>query len=455
MTQIVIVGGGITGLSLAFRLSTQPDTHVTLLEASDHLGGSVRTIHKDGFTIECGPNGFLDSSPAMIQLAGDVGLGEKLIAASESSGRKRYLFLGDRLHALPNSIGRLLRSPLLSMRGKLALVTEPLRPRRSEPGPESVTDFARRRAGREAADLFADALVTGIHGGDPELLDVRSAFPRLVKYEIEDGSVIRGMRKAAKRKRAAGEKPERPKLWSFRDGLEVLIAALAERLPHPPVLGVSVRGIERAATGWTVHSDGNDSWNADTVVLTCPAYQQARIVADLDPELAGLLAEIAYNRIAVIALGYPADDVPTAYDGFGYIAPQRLRRDVLGVQWCSAIFPARSPQGFVLWRALCGGWHRGDVVDWPDDRLVSAVQSEIRLATGVDAQPMFTHVVRWPQAIPQYLLGHPERVAAIEARAARHPGLILGGNALHGISLNDCVEWSERTAGSLIGLSSP
>jgi len=289
-------------------------------------------------------------------------------------------------------------------------------------------------------------LVTGIHGGDPELLDVRSAFPRLVKFETEDGSVIRGMRKAAKGKRAAGDKPERPKLWSFRDGLEVLIAALAERLPRPPVLGVAVRQIKRAATGWIVQGEGNDVWTADTVVLTCPAFQQARIVAELDTELAGLLAEIAYNRIAVVALGYPADDVPTVYNGFGYIAPQRLRRDVLGVQWCSAIFPARAPQGFVLWRALCGGWHRRDVVDWHDDKLAAAVQNEIRLATGVDAQPMFTHVMRWPQAIPQYLLGHPERVAAIEARAAVHPGLILGGNALHGISLNDCVEWASKIA---------
>jgi protoporphyrinogen/coproporphyrinogen III oxidase len=446
MRRVVIVGGGITGLSLAYRLSSRSGMDVTHLEASDRLGGCVRTIHKDGFTIECGPNGFLDSSPATLQLARDIGLGDKLLAASESSSRKRYLYLGDRLHALPNSIGRLLRSPLLGMAGKLALMAEPVRPRRRESGPESVADFARRRAGREAAELFADALVTGIHGGDPELLDVRSAFPRLVNFESADGSVIRGLRKAAKRKRAAGEKPTRPKLWSFRDGLGVLIGALAERLPTKPVLGAAVRGIERGENGWIVRGDGSDSWTADAVVLTCPAYQQAAIVADLDVELAQQLGEIAYNRIAVVALGYPADDVPKAYDGFGYIAPQRLRRDVLGVQWCSAIFPARAPHGFVLWRALCGGWHRGDVVDWPDDRLLAAVQSEIRLATGVDAQPTFTHIVRWRRAIPQYLLGHPERVAAIEARAAQFPGLILGGNALYGISLNDCVEWAERTA---------
>src|SRR5262249_32485605 len=243
--------------------------------------------------------------------------------------------------------------------------------------------------------------------------------------ESDDGSVIRGLRKAAKRKRAAEGKGSRSKLWSFRDGLEVLLAAAADRLPKKPLLGAAVRRVERSETEWIVRGDGNNSWSADAVVLTCPAHQQANMVADLDPELARLLAGIDYNRIAVVALGFPADDVPTAYDGFGYITPQRLRRDLLGVQWCSAIFPARAPLGFVLWRALCGGWHRGDVGDWPDDRLLAAVLAEIRQATGVDATPTFTHIVRWPRAIPQYVLGHPERVAAIDTRVAQHAGLIL------------------------------
>src|SRR5439155_10754482 len=267
-------------------------------------------------------------------------------------------------------------------------------------------------------DVFADAMVTGIHGGDPELLDVRAAFPRLVAYEAQTGSVVRGMRRAAKRKRAAGEKSTRPKLWSFRDGLGMLPAAIGQRLKKRVVLGAAVTRIRRESNEWAVEIGDQRRWSADLVVLTCSAGQQARIVSEIDRELAELLTGIVYNRIAVVALGFPIDDVPTVYDGFGFIAPQRLRRDILGVQWCSSIFPDRAPPGLALWRALCGGWHRGDIVDWPDDRLVAAVLAEIRHATGVTAEPVFTHIARWPCAIPQYMLGHPERVAALEARAA-------------------------------------
>jgi oxygen-dependent protoporphyrinogen oxidase len=216
-------------------------------------------------------------------------------------------------------------------------------------------------------------------------------------------------------------------------------------LPTPPVLGVRVRRIERRANGWIAIGDGQDRWDADAVVLTCPAFAQAEMLADLDPELANLIGGITYNRIAVVALGYKAAEVPTA-DGFGFIAPQRLRRDLLGVQWCSATYPDRAPAGMVLWRALCGGWNRPEIVDWPDEKLIAAVRAELRIAQRVAAVPVFVHIVRWENAIPQYLLGHPERVAAIEERAGGHPGLVLGGNAYHGVALNDCTEQGEMLA---------
>jgi oxygen-dependent protoporphyrinogen oxidase len=322
-----------------------------------------------------------------------------------------------------------------------------------------VAAFARRRAGREAADVFADGLVTGIHGGDPALLDVRAAFPRLTVFEAESGSVVRGLMRSAKAKRAAaaqsGEPPARGRMWSFRGGLRTLVDTLRDRLPAPPLLGVAVRRVEpQPGGGWVVVGDGRDRWEADIVVLACPADAQAGMLADLDAELAGLVGGIAYNRIAVVALGFRAADVPPA-DGFGFIAPQRTRRDLLGVQWCSAIFPGRAPDGCVLWRALCGGWHRAEVVDWDDARLVAAVRAELRRAQGVAAAPVFVQVVRWDRAIPQYHLGHPERVAAIEARAARHPGLILAGNAYHGVALNDCTGRAELLARAMAGLRSP
>jgi oxygen-dependent protoporphyrinogen oxidase len=444
MPRVVVVGAGISGLSLAYRLSSSAD--VTVLEATNRVGGCVRTDRRDGFVVEYGPNGFLDTKPTTVQLANDLGLADRMVPASDAAARNRYLFLGRGLQPLPHSPLDLLRTPLLSLRGKLELLAEPVRRRRRSAGPESVAAFARRRAGREAADLFGDALVTGIHAGDPAQLDVRAAFPRLTALEREYGSVIRGMMRGPKRK---------SRLWSFRDGLATLTDAIRDRLHNPPVLGVDVRRIElRPGGDWAVVADGRDRWHADAVVLTCPAYAQVTLLADLDPELAALIGGIAYNRVAVVALGYRAAEVPPA-DGFGFIAPQRLRRDLLGVQWCSATYPERAPPGMVLWRALCGGWNRQDVVGWSDEQLVAAVRAELRLAQSVMAAPAFVQIVRWERAIPQYLLGHPERVATIEARLTRHPGLFLGGNAYRGVAINDCTEQGEALAGRIADFVSP
>jgi oxygen-dependent protoporphyrinogen oxidase len=211
---------------------------------------------------------------------------------------------------------------------------------------------------------------------------------------------------------------------------------------------VAVRQIERStrAPAWTITAEGRERWEADAVVLTCPAYRQAALLADLDRELAERIGRIAYNRVVVVALGYRQAEVPVRLDGFGYIAPQRFRRDVLGVQWCSSIFPGRAPDGSILLRALCGGWHRPDVAGWDEPRLLAAVREDLRLALGITAPPHFHAIIRWDRAIPQYHLGHLERVAWIEKRAVGHPGLFLGGNAYHGVALNDCTERAEHLA---------
>ncbi|MBY0526193.1 MAG: protoporphyrinogen oxidase [Gemmataceae bacterium] len=455
MKRLVIVGAGISGLAAAFRLQQiAPTIEITVLEQRERVGGNAWTARREGFQVEIGPNGFLDNKPTTMALCRDLGLGERLIAATEAAGRNRYLFVDGRLRALPGSFKAFVTSDLLSWRGKLNFLMERFRGR----GPdrdESVDAFARRRAGREVAEVFADALVTGIHGGDPALLSIRAAFPRIATLEKQFGSVMKGLAASARQRRAdakaRGEAPPRPgRMWSFREGLRLLMETLRNRLSRPPLAGVAVCRIEKQADGtWIVQGDGNDRWSADAVLLTCPAYQQAAIVQDVDRELADQLGRIAYNRIAVVALGFRRDDVRMPLDGFGYIAPQRDRRDLLGVQWCSSIFPERAPEGRVLFRALCGGWHRAEVVGWDDDRLIRAVRAELRLAMRVEAVPCYQHVVRWDRAIPQYHVGHQQRVADIEERAALHKGLFLGGNAYHGVALNDCTEQAEVLARQL------
>ncbi len=447
MPRVLIVGGGISGLALAHRLEQLcPDADVTVLEKAARTGGTIGTVERDGFRVEIGPNGFLDNNPATRDLCRDVGLGDRLVPASEAARRNRFLFLNGRLRNLPTGPLSFLASGLLGWRSKWALLTERYRPPRADLADESIDAFARRRATGEIAETLVDAFVTGVHAGDPALLSVRATFPRLVELEREHGSLSRGFAAAAKKRRAEakarGEEPRRGlRTWSFREGLGLLVDTVGARLRRPPVTGVAVRRVERGAgPSWVVVGEGRDRWTADAVVLACPAYQQAEILADLDAELAEKVGGIAYNRIAVVAFGFRRSEVRHPLDGFGYLSPGRERRDVLGVQWCSSIFEGRAPEAHVLLRAMCGGWRRAEIVDWPDDRLLFAVREQLRLALGITAAPIFHHVVRWDRAIPQYHLGHLERVAQVDERVRRHPGVFLGGNCYRGVALNDCVE---------------
>jgi oxygen-dependent protoporphyrinogen oxidase len=327
-------------------------------------------------------------------------------------------------------------------------VCERFLPRRTDVADESVADFARRRAGPEAAAVFADALVTGIYAGDPEKLSIQAAFPRLVALEAEYGSLLKGFAAMARRRRrearARGEpEPETAMLWSFRDGMRTLIESLWRYLGHSLRTGVRIRALERTGDAkpvWQVLGEGSNSWTADAVILTCPAYVQSILVNAVDAELARQIDAIPYNRVAVIALGYRLDQLGRPLDGFGYLTTKRSRGDVLGVQWCSAIFPDRAPPGHVLVRAMCGGSQNGEIVDWDDERLLAAVQSELARTMAITTPPVFHSIVRWNRAIPQYHLGHLARLERIDARAAALPGLFLGGNAYRGVALNDCVE---------------
>jgi oxygen-dependent protoporphyrinogen oxidase len=455
MARVVVVGAGISGLALAFRLEQlSPQTEIIVLEQAQRPGGKIWTERLNGFQIETGPNGYLDTKLTTEALCRDLGLEHTLIQASEVAAKHRYLFLNGRLRLLPASFPAFLTSDLLTWRGKLDFLLERFRRRHVNDPDESIAAFARRRAGRAAAEVFADALVTGIYAGDPALLSVRACFPRLVAFEEQHGSVLKGLAHAARERRAEaaarGQAPRRQgRMWSLRPGLRLLVETLGDRLQHPPHVGVSVRTVQPLPgprASWLVKADGADAWTADAVVLACPAYQQAVILADLDTDLAELVGGIAYNRLVVVALGFRRADVPARLDGFGYIAPQRLGRDVLGVQWCSSIYPDRAPEGAVLLRAMCGGWHRADVAGWDDARLLHAVRDDLRQTLGIAAAPALHHLIRWDRAIPQYHVGHLERLARIETFAARHPGLFLAGNAYYGVALNDCTEQAERLA---------
>ncbi len=457
MERIVIVGAGISGLATAFRLQQRlPNAEITVLEASPRPGGTLWTERKSGFQFEAGANGFLNHRSSTLRLCHDLGISQDLIAANPIA-KKRFLYYMDELYEMPQSFWQWLRTPLLSWRSKWRLLTERFRSKLDSQEEESVFDFAKRRVSEDVADLFADAMVTGIYAGDSKQLSLPAAFPRVALAEKAFGNVSKGLPKVLAHERQqqglpAG--PLAPQLMSFKPGMRMLVEILMHRLKKKPLLGVPVRTLQLDRTQdsrpiWTVDADGTDLIQADAVILTCPAPRQAALVADVDPELSDLIAHIPYVPVVVVALGYRRSDVLMPTEGFGYLAPYKDRRMLLGVQYCSSIFPERAPDDCILLRAMCGGWHRREIMTMDDDKLSSAVRYELRMTLGTIRPPVFMQIIRWDPAIPQYTLGHLDRVAAIEMQAARHPGLFLGGNAYHGVSLNDCTEQAELMADRL------
>jgi oxygen-dependent protoporphyrinogen oxidase len=447
MARIVVLGAGISGLSLAFALQQRrPDWNIHVWESASRPGGKIGSHRRDGFLIEHGPNGFLDNNPSTLNLCHQLGLESRLIAASEVAGKNRFLLLNGKLQQLPGGLGSFLFTGMLSWRAKLNLLLERFQ-RRGTVEEESIHAFAERRVGHEIAHTFADAFVTGILAGDPKLLSFQASFPRLAAMEREHGSLTKGMAAARKGKPVGS----RARMWSFPNGLQELIDALVTQLREPLQTNRHVQSVRPHEGRWIVEAEGQHL-EADAVVLACPAAEQARLLSPINAVLAREVGEIAYNRVAVVALGYQREQVPHSLEGFGYLTPQRERLDALGAQWCSSIFPDhRAPRDHVLIRVLVGGWNRGDLLDRNDADLVRGATQQLRTTLGITASPALHEVIRWDTAIPQYFLGHLPRLRRIDEHLRAHPGLYLAGNAYRGVAINDCVEQGTSLAEQIAG----
>lgn len=451
-----MIGAGISGLATAWHLlqSGSCFNEICVLEAGGQVGGTARTEHRDGYLLETGPNGFLDNRAAALDLCLAVGLEGELIAAAPAA-KHRYVFLGDKLRAIPAGPWEFVKSDLLSWRGKLRVLAERFVPPRMEETDESIHAFGCRRIGREATETLLDAFVTGILAGDTKLLSLPSSFPRMREMEREYGGLFRAMgalsRERLKAKKeetnSAGMGSPTGRLTTLRGGMGRLMERLAEHLGERVHCHSPVTGLDRDLDGrWRVRIKDGETIEADAVVLSCPAPAQAKLLGGIDGELSAELAEIRYAPAAVVVVGYRSADVGQVADAFGYLSPQRLGRAVLGVIFSSSIFPDQAPAGHVAFRAILGGWGRPDVLAWDDQKLVETVRADLKISLGVDAAPTLTWVCRWPAAIPQYHLGHGERVARIDAGCKRNRGLYLTGNSLRGVALYECAADAERTA---------
>lgn len=469
MRHVVIIGGGIAGLTAAYRLQTEAAGKLSwqLLEASPRLGGKIVTERVDGFTLEGGPDSVISQKPWALELMRELGLGNRLLASNDDRGGTWVLRRGS-LVPLPAGLGLLsperwgefLSSPLLSWPAKLRFALERWVPPRRGEGDESVADFVRRRLGERALWSLAEPVLAHVHAADVERMSLRATYPRLAELEARYGSLHRGVAVLRASQGATGKKDD-PVFWTLKDGLQELAEALVARL-DPAALSTGRRavGLSRAGHGWTVRLDDGRKLDAGAVVLATPASVAAELVEKTDPESAGRMRTIRYASMATLSLGYRASDVAKVPGGFGFFVPRRERRSVLAGSWTSTKFDHRAPEGHALLRIFLGGaggkagrrrrrpYVGPQVLDLDDEALVSTVRAELRSILGVTAEPMLARLSRWPAGYPQYDVGHLERVREIEA--ALPPGLRVAGSAYHGVGLPDCVRSGTEVAKQIL-----
>ncbi|HEV7730837.1 MAG TPA: protoporphyrinogen oxidase [Candidatus Binatia bacterium] len=452
--RVVVIGGGIAGLAAAHRL-VEGGHAVTLLEADTRLGGSVGTEHADGFLIERGADAFITDKPWALALCERLGITESLIG-TQPGERRTHVVHDGKLHALPEgflllaptALGPLLRSSLFSWPGKLRMALDVVLPARGDTTDESLASFVRRRLGREALDRVADGLVGGIYTADPERLSLAATMPRFLAMEREHGSVIRGLR--ASSGAVSGSGARYGLFATFRDGMGSFVDAVAGRLPDVR-LGAAVEALTPVAARWRVHAVG-ETLDADAVIVTTPAPIAGHLLAPLDAVLGRELADVAYASSATVTLGFRTSDVPHALPGFGFVVPFSEHRALLACTFASRKFAGRAPEGHELIRAFVGGARRPDMAVLDDDALVATVRDELRVLLGIAAAPVLVRTQRYVQAMPQYAVGHLDRVAAIDAHMATLPGLALAGAAYRGVGIPDCVRSGEAAADAVAGL---
>jgi oxygen-dependent protoporphyrinogen oxidase len=461
MKRVAIIGAGVAGLAAAHRIgelaaAREMPVEAIVLERGTRAGGPLKTIRRDGFTIETGADSFLTEKPAAADLAKRLGLESDLIPTREQF-RRTYVVREGKLVEIPEGfsllapthLDPLMKSPLFSKAGKLRIAHEQFVPRRSGEGDESLASFVTRRLGREVLDRIAQALAGGIYTADPERLSVAATMPRFVEMERREGSLIRGLQAAEKARalKTAGTSGARWSLFlSLRGGMGSLIDALVARVSASLRMGAEVAEVSPHNGGWTIALRDGGRIEADAVICAAPAFSAARFLRKVDDDLSGLLAKISYASAATVNMTFRESDFPTPPRAFGFVVPIIEHRKIIAGSFSSLKFEGRAPAGAILARAFVGGVLQNEMMALPDDAIVAAARAEFRALLGVSAAPGIVEVQRWPDSMPQYEVGHLDRVAAIERAAARLRRFELAGAAYRGVGIPDCIRSGEEAA---------
>ena len=457
--DVAIVGGGIAGLATAYELAQRRASFV-VLERAPRAGGVIFSETVDGFTIDGGPDSLLIQKPEAIALCREIGLGDRLV--STKTPRIAYIQRGGRLHALPaasvlgipTSVGPFVRTTLFSWSGKLRMGAELFVPPKRDDEDESIGAFMTRRFGREAATYLAEPLLAGIHAGDVDQLSVRALFPRLVDAERRHGSLLKAFRRPISNDPAISNKQSAINnsdgaFKSLPGGLSELVGALVGALGAGNVrTGAAVEAIT-GHNPFVVHASTGAAIEARAVVLATPAYSTSVLLRDRDEELSRLTGTIPYASAATVALAFARESVRHPLTGSGFVVPRVEHTGILAASWLSSKWPNRAPEDRVLMRTFLGGARDPRALEQSDAELVRTSLAALRPLLGIERDPLFTRVYRWDRGNAQHVVGHLERVAAIDRALARHPGLFLTGSGLRGVGIPDCVADGRRTGATV------
>ncbi len=432
MKRVVIVGGGITGLAAAWELrqiSAPPE--IVLLEKSNRLGGCIYTEYCDGFLMEHGPDVFLTRKPEADQLCKALGLP---LQKTNQDQRGVYLRRGRELYRVPEGMSGLvpgkvwplISSPLLSPRGKLRVLAELVIPPKTDETDESVAHFFSRRFGKEAFSTLIEPLLGGLAGGDANRLSIKALMPHVLRLESQYGSLLLGISRESTQETTSS-------LRSLSDGLSSLVTALASVNADNIRLAHEVTEIKKIASGWEVGVAEQAPLQATDIILAVPAWSAAKITGSLNPELTRLLHTIAYRSGTMVHLAYHRVSSPRALDAYGHLVGHSETGSVAACTWSSVKLTRRAPKGDLLFRVYLRG------IDLSDDAVLSQARTEMALALGITAEPLFIRIHRFPAALPQYTLGHTGRIKQLRNKINSCEGLFLAGNYLDGVGIPDCI----------------
>ena len=465
-SSIAIVGAGITGLSAAYYLQQQrPDLNITLLESSDKAGGILQTVERNGFLVELGPDMFTTRDSEAVELCGELGIEDQLISTNKDH-RGAYIICRGKLCKMPlgwtmmtpTRMGAILKTPLLSWKGKLRVFAEVFIPRKKSGGDESLASFTRRRLGQEALERIIQPLISGIYTADPEKLSMQATLADFLAMERTGKGLIReGIKQL--RSQSSQESSTGARYGTFvapKYGMQSIIAALTNQLKTNTLkLGQRVKQLEFKNDAWqlTIEQDtqGTTTRQFDRLLLTTSSQITGRLLQESYPELSKLIADIPLAGAAIVTMGYRFCDIDHPLDAFGVVVPQTENRPLIAISMASQKFAGRAPQDSVLFRIFAGGALQPEVLQWGEDQLIESAKQQLRELLGVNGKPIFTQVARWENNMPQYHVGHVELVDKIELELSKTPHLEIAGNAYRGVGIPLCIRNAKSAVKRLIG----